>query len=247
MERTRRAVPQPPASCARGSITPGLVFGLAIVAIGVLVLLGNFGIPVGMYWHYWPVILIAIGIAKLVDSQDAPGRTWGIILIIAGFVLVGDEIPLPFLHNITLWQLWPLALIAFGGMMLWQALEGKPLTGRRWGGTTCQLNQYAVFGGGKRKICGDFKGGDVFALFGGYEVDLRNASMEGNEAVINANAMFGGVEIKVPESWSVSLQVTGIFGGHEDKTRQPDTRLVPNPKRLVVRGATMFGGMTVKN
>ena len=107
--------------------------------------------------------------------------------------------------------------------------------------------QFAIFGGGKRKITGDFKGGDVLAIFGGYEVDLRSATMSADEAVINANAMFGGIEIRVPDTWSVQLQVTGIFGGHEDKTHQPDSRLVPNPKRLIVRGATMFGGLGVKN
>jgi predicted membrane protein len=229
-----------------GSVTPGLIFGLAIVAVGVLFLLGNFGFPVGMYWRYWPVALIAVGIAKIVDARDNSGRTWGAILIVAGVVLVGDQIHLPFFENVTLWQLWPLALIVFGGMMLWSALEGKPLS-RRWTVNTCTLSQYAVFGGGKRKITGEFKGGDVFALFGGYEVDLRNASMEAEEAVIDANALFGGIEIRIPESWQAILQVTGIFGGHEDKTRQPDLRLVPNPKRLIIRGATMFGGMSVKN
>ena len=243
-ERNQQATPQA-ANGACGSITPGLIFGLAIVAVGVVFLLGNFGFPVERFWHFWPLALVAVGLAKVIDARDTPGRTWGAILIIAGVVLVGDEIYLPFFH-VTLWQLWPLALIAFGGIMLWGALEGKPLTGK-WSIDTCRISQYAVFGGGKRKLTGDFKGGDVFALFGGYEVDLRNASMEAEEAVINANAMFGGIEIRVPESWQAIMQVTGIFGGHEDKTHQPDPRLVPNPKRLIVRGATMFGGMTVKN
>ena len=63
-----------------GNVTPGLIFGLAIIAIGVLFLLDNFGFPVGFVWHYWPVILIAIGLSKLVDSRDTPGRTGGAII-----------------------------------------------------------------------------------------------------------------------------------------------------------------------
>lgn len=229
-----------------GNVTPGLIFGLAIIAIGVLFLLDNFGFPVGFVWHYWPVILIAIGLSKLVDSRDTPGRTGGAIIMIIGIVLIADRIHIPFLRDVNLWSLWPLALIAFGVIMLWGALEGRspvpPL-----GGSADRINQLAIFGGGKRKITGDFKGGDVLAIFGGYEVDLRSATMSADEAVINANAMFGGIEIRVPDTWSVQLQVTGIFGGHEDKTHQPDSRLVPNPKRLIVRGATMFGGLGVKN
>jgi hypothetical protein len=131
-------------------------------------------------------------------------------------------------------------------MMLLGSLEGKdPM--HRLRGLASSSNLFAIFGGGKRRISGEFKGIDALALFGGYEIDLRNATMTVDEAVINANAMFGGFEIKVPDTWSVQTEVTGIFGGHEDKTHQPDSRLVPNPKRLIVKGVTIFGGLSVKN
>src|SRR5579864_2611050 len=119
-QRNQQATPQA-ASGIGGTVTPGLIFGLAIVAIGVVFLLGNFGFPVDRYWHFWPLVLVAVGLAKIIDSRDTPGRTWGAILIIAGVVLVGERIYIPFL-NVNLWQLWPLALIAFGGIMLWGAL-----------------------------------------------------------------------------------------------------------------------------
>jgi predicted membrane protein len=244
-ERSRKAWQTVP-DADKGSISPSLIFGLVIVAIGVLFLLDNFGFPVGIVWQYWPVALIAIGLAKLVDARDTPGRTWGAILMIVGVVLIADQIHLPFLNNVSLWSLWPLGLIAFGAIMLWSALEGKSLTSA-WDPGTCRLNQFAVFGGGKRKICGDFKGGSIFAFCGGYELDLRKATMSADQVVLAANAMFGGFEIKVPETWSVIMQVTGIFGGHEDATAQPDPTLVPHPKRLIIRGATMFGGLGVKN
>jgi predicted membrane protein len=287
-----------------GSVTPGLVLGLAIIAIGVLFLLDNFGFPVGMLWSYWPVILVAVGLAKLVDARDHSGRSAGAILMIVGLIFLADKIHLPFLNGINLWSLWPLAIIAVGAVMLWGALDGnrgyrsgrspmdrnpfggKPFGGRPFGqhplgpdalghdpigqppvddnppdpnqrtswnpgGWTQapegELRLLALFGGGKRRVQGDFKGGDMLAMFGGYEVDLRNATMSGDQVVINANAIFGGFEIKVPETWSVIMQITGMFGGHEDSTRVPDPRLVPNPKRLIVRGVTVFGGLSVKN
>jgi len=241
-----------------GSITPGLIFGLAIVAIGVLFLLDNFGVPVGVVWGYWPIILIAVGLSKLVDNSNSAGRTGGAVVLLVGLVFLADKIPLPFLHGASLWTLWPLAIIAVGVLMLVGALDGKG-GGNFWGGPNLlgalggkgqfsdKLNLFAVFGGGSRKITGDFKGGDALALFGGYEINLRLATMAADEVLLNVNAIFGGFEIKVPETWSVSMQVTGVFGGHEDKTHQPDPRLVPNPKRLVIRGATIFGGLSVKN
>lgn len=243
-ERHRRPCTAAPA--ADGNIAPGMIVALAIIAVGILFLLDNFGFPVGMVWSYWPVILIAVGLAKLIDSRDTPGRTGGAIIMIVGLVLIADKIHLPFFNNISIWALWPLALITFGIIMFWGSLEGRR-PGQPFRLTGDGLNQYAVFGGGKRRMTGEFKGGDVFALFGGYEIDLRGATMSLDEAVINANAMFGGIEIRVPETWLVEMQVTGIFGGHEDKTHQPDRRLVPNPKKLIIRGAIMFGGLSVKN
>jgi len=232
-----------------GNISPGLVFGVAIVAIGVLFLLENFGVPVGFLWGYWPVILIAIGLAKMVDSRDTSGRTGGAIVLLVGVVLIADKIRLPFLNNVSLWALWPLAVIAFGFIMLWGALENKGAPPMPW--TTPanpgSVNMFSVFGGSNRRITGDFKGAEMVAIFGGGGLDLRNATMSADEAVINVNTVFGGFEIRVPDTWVVHLQVAGIFGGHEDKTHLPDPRLVPNPKRLIIRGSAIFGGLGVKN
>jgi predicted membrane protein len=93
----------------------------------------------------------------------------------------------------------------------------------------------------------NFKGGKLFAIFGGYKVDFTHADMEGNQAVVEANAIFGGGEIRVPESWQVVVKGAGIFGAYEDKTRhfQPDPS--KPTKTLVVKGVAMFGGIEIKN
>jgi len=257
MEDRNRTTSQPASEPDSGAISSSLIFGFAIVAIGVIFLLGNFGVPVDFLWGYWPVILIAIGLAKVVDSGETSGRTGGAIVMLVGLVLLADKIHLPFLNNVSLWALWPVAIIVFGFMLLWGTLEGKGApggaggVGARWNwgapATPGNCNMFSVFGGSNRKVSGDFKGADLVAIFGGGGLDLRNASMAADEAVVNVNAVFGGFEIRVPETWLVQVHVAGIFGGHEDKTHQPDPRLVPNPKRLIVRGATIFGGLGVKN
>ena len=144
------------ADSSDGNITPGLIFGLAIVAIGVLFLLENFGINVGGVWGYWPIILIAVGLSKLVDNSNTAGRTGGAIVLLVGVVFLAHKIHLPFLDNVSLWNLWPLALIAFGVMMLVGALDGRGGAGLGLGGFgskaafSDRLNVFAVFGGGSR-------------------------------------------------------------------------------------------------
>jgi predicted membrane protein len=85
------------------------------------------------------------------------------------------------------------------------------------------------------------------AVFGGYKVDLRHADLDGAQAVIEASAVFGGGEIRVPENWLVVLEAAGVFGGYEDKTRHIQTDAAQPVKTLVVRGAAVFGGIEVKN
>jgi len=254
MEPRHHKTWQCPSESDGGGISSGLIFGFAIVAVGVIFLLDNFGVPVGFIWGYWPVILIAIGLAKVIDSPDHSGRSGGAIIMLVGLVLIANKIHLPFLQDKNLWDLWPLAIIAVGFVLLWGALEGKSAADavnvRFYAGGPARpgaINMFSIFGGSNRKVSGDFKGADLSAIFGGGGLDLRNATMSADEATVTVNAVFGGFEIRVPETWMVDVHVQGIFGGHEDKTHQPDPRLVPNPKRLIVKGATIFGGLGIRN
>jgi hypothetical protein len=121
-----------------------------------------------------------------------------------------------------------------------------------------RLNEVNIFWGGRKKIIAkQFAGGEVIAIFGGYEIDLTEAGMAGDYIEIEAVNIFGGGEIRVPAGWDVYMQAVGIFGGCGDRTRHPDPvpagaknpdgSAVPQPKRLIVKGVAIFGGLTVKN
>ena len=80
---------------------------------------------------------------------------------------------------------------------------------------------------------------------GGCEIDLRQASIDrGTEAVIDVFAFWGGIEIKVPEDWTVVTRVDAADG----RRRGQDARAAePGAKRLVIRGIVVMGGIEVKN
>src|ERR1041385_3527199 len=72
----------------------------------------------------------------------------------------------------------------------------------------------AVFGGVDRHIAAqDFHEAQCTAIFGGCKIDLRDAQIQGSEAVLETYAIFGGVEIRVPDDWEVVNRNTTIFGG----------------------------------
>ena len=88
-----------------------------------------------------------------------------------------------------------------------------------------------------------FRGGELTAFMGGCDIDLRQAAIHG-EAVIDVFAMWGGIDIRVPDDWRVIGRVTPIMGGFEDKTRPPRGAAAHT---LVIRGFVLMGGVEVKN
>ena len=121
-----------------------------------------------------------------------------------------------------------------------------------------RLNEVNIFWGGKRRILSkNFVGGEIIAIFGGYEIDLTDSEMAGDEIQIDVVCIFGGGEIRVPRNWEVVMDTVGIFGGCGDRTHHPerpapgatnpDGSPVPQPKRVILKGVAIFGGVGIKN
>lgn len=103
----------------------------------------------------------------------------------------------------------------------------------------------ALFGGVDRHISAqDFRGAQCIAVFGACKIDLRDAQIQGREAVVEAIAIFGGVEVRVPEDWEVVNHGFAIFGGMGDQKRHFPGG---STKTLILQGASIFGGVEVKN
>jgi Domain of unknown function (DUF5668) len=108
------------------------------------------------------------------------------------------------------------------------------------------IDYTAVFHHIERRIVSkNFRGGKVAVVFGGFTIDLRDADIDIPVAVLHADAIFGGGEIFVPDTWDVSIRGAGVFGGYSNETRQRP--LDANSKRLIIEGGAVFGGIVVKN
>jgi predicted membrane protein len=237
--------------------------GLVVLLLGVVLLLDRLGVVYARdVFRFWPVLLVAAGTAVLVEAGSLTLRTVGGTLLAMGLILQANN--LGYLH-IRGDVFWPLALIAFGVVMLGRALEERnaPSVPRRradsadfstrfWSGAerfvknleSASGEHAAVFSHIQRRVTDqNLERIKVATVFGGFQLDLRPAGIKGDQAWVEAEAVFGGIEIIVPEDWEVVPQGAGVFGGFADQTRPPEAPT----KRLIVTGASVFGGVVITN
>ncbi len=227
-----------------GRIAPGLtgrmVLGLIIIALGALWTLDNLDIvesePI---LRWWPIVLVAVGLAKLVGTGARQHTALGVILVAAGGWLLAEQFGLV---RISVWDLWPLALVAIGFGMLSRSMGRQREVAQE---PSSRLSAFAFMSGVVRKVTSpEFQGGEVTAVMGGVKLDLRGAKSAPQGAVIDVFVCWGGIDIVVPDHWKVVNEATVLLGGLEDrsKTPPPDAR-----DTLILRGLVMMGGIEIKN
>ena len=240
-----------------------IVVGLFIVAIGLFALLDNLHLfDSHVVQPYWPLVFVALGALKLSQPprpERGPGRRIGIVFIALGVGMTLNNLGL-FHFHVRDW--WPLALMVLGVAIMFKRHHPhghrgwRRRHGRRGGGLGCdgprderiehgtRIDASAVMSGIVLKNDSqDFQGGEISTVMGAVEVDLRQAAIAAPEARLHLSVIMGGIEIKVPRDWSVSINGTPTLGGIEDKTVPPMT---PG-KRLVISGSVVMGGVEISN
>jgi hypothetical protein len=227
-----------------------MVFGFVFMALGALWTLDNLGlVESDAIVRWWPVALIALGVARLMGMGRQQGRSfWGILAVVAGSWILAENLDL--LH-VSLWQMWPLVLVFIGVSMLVGAGRFTLGTRMRRGARADyaedneSLSSFAVWGHVVRKVMSQqFRGGEASAVMGGIDLDLRGAKPVAEGAVLEVLAIWGGIDLVVPSTWRVINQATVVMGAVEDKTRIPPTDATDT---LILRGMVMMGGVEIKN
>lgn len=228
-----------------------ILIGLLVLALGVIFLvegLTSWDFPFGVLW---PVILLAFGLASLL-RRGGPRWLGGVMVVLGGVSLL-DVLGVWSYGIGDVWRLWPVILILVGGRIIFgrkrkQARSSSPTpsatTSTSDGSEEVEIN--SVFASTEKRITGSsFSGGRITAVFGGAELDLRGVSASAGEATIDATALFGGIELRVPSGWTVDLRTTNILGGVQDA--RSDDRTTETGNRLVITGLCMFGGIEIKS
>jgi len=237
---------------SRGLLTPRLIVGLAIALFGVVLVMDRLNLLMAdQVLRWWPAVVIAVGALIFKQTRHVGHGANGIVVMVIGGWLLLNTLGI---ISIGFWQLfWPLVMIGIGSALVLQAM-GRRSRETPAGDADDTLTIFAVLGGSKRHSASShFRGGEVTAFMGGYQIDLRQATIPpGEEAVLDIFTAMGGGEIIVPASWTVATPIVPIMGGIDDK------RLAPLPgavgiaggkaaPRLVLRGLLMMGGIEIKS
>jgi predicted membrane protein len=187
--------------------------------------------------RWWPVAVIALAlIAAATERRLSLGPA---ALLVIGVLLLIDQLDLVDVAAI----LWPVVAVVIG---LWLILSSRGRRARLREQAADRQDVVALLGGSQSKNRAEhFRHANVSAVFGAATLDMRDAHLDPG-ASVDALAVFGGVDVIVPEGWRVQLGGLPIFGGYEDKTHKNGTTS-PDAPVLKVGATAIFGGVAVKN
>lgn len=220
-----------------------IIWGTVLVIVGVIFALNTFGVTdINIFFDGWWTLFIIVPsvIGLFTDNDKLSSLFW---IAVGALLLLWRQniIEIGFIFKL----IWP-ALIIFIGLKLifgnryhsdFKRIKAEVKTDGRQVKEVC-----AAFSSQNIDYSGEvFQGAELTAIFGGIKSDLSNAVIQ-KDCIIEANAVFGGIEITLPSNVNVKVNANSVFGGTSDKTARSE--LVGAPT-VFVNGNAVFGGVTL--
>ena len=217
---------------------PGnIIWGIILIVLGIILALNAFDITdINIFFRgWWTLFIIVPSINGLITNSE---KTWSLIGLIVGVVLLlglNDFISFDLISKLIL----PVILIILGISLLIEDNMPKSLKERLAKAEKEDIS-YAATLGSDKKVCNtEFKGCDVDAIFGSYELDLTKAEIK-KDCLIKATSIFGSIKIKVPKDVKVQTISTSILGSTDNDKKKG------NDVTVFIKIFNLFGGTKIK-
>ena len=226
----------------KNNITPAII-GLIMVIVGI----GYVGNVLNI-WEFtlffkgwWTMFLILPCIIGLVNHGFNMSNFVG--LIVGVFLLVMQQTGIQVLRNLMV----PVILIGLGMMVIFKtkSFNTKRVIDSNVTGSFYIPTYTAVFSSKTVVIKGGeiFKGASATSVFGGIELDLRNASVQ-DDIVIDVDTVFAGMDIKLPYNVNVISNVSTVFAGVDVKHK--NNAVDEGIPSVTLTGSCVFAGITIR-
>lgn len=221
-----------------------LWLGGAFIVLGFLFFLNSMDIldfSISRIIFSWPFFFLVIGVFIIVNTNK---KLLGGILAGLGAIFLIPRIFPDVDYNGTI--VFAILFIALGLYIILNKRETEKLKFDQERKDI--LEDVSIFGGGTKFITSEnFKGGNITAVFGGSEINLKGCKLAEGTNVIDVLCVFGGTTLIVPQDWNIVLNVTPIFGGFSNKLIKDPTATPDLNKTLIIKGLVVFGGGEIKS
>ncbi len=218
------------------------IWGLIFIVLGIgfagnAFSLWSFNIFFNGWWTLFIIIPCSVSLVKNgYKTSSLIGLLIGIMLLLSAQNFIDGEV----LGKLIV----PFIFVVIGVSMVIKNFFGRDnglnVKIDYQGGTN---DHSAIFSGTSYNFAGEkFMGTTINAVFGGVEMDLRNAIID-EDVMIHATAVFGGIEIWVPSNVRVKVSNVPIFGGVDNKANHSLDKDAPV---LYINSTCMFGGIDIK-
>ena len=221
-----------------------ILWGAVLVIVGLLLVLDVLNvITFDLFFKGWWTLIIIVPCAiGLITDREKTGNLIGVLIGVALLLASRDIIPFELLWKLAL----PVAVVIIGAVIIFKAIGKKDAreVEKKVKENSEPLQEYcATFSGVDADLSGEtFTGASLTAVFGGVKLDLREALIN-SDAVIKVSAIFGGVDIFVPDDVNVKISSSSIFGGVEDKKK---AKKKDGAHTLYISASCVFGGCDIK-
>ncbi|MBE6685786.1 MAG: hypothetical protein E7591_00970 [Ruminococcaceae bacterium] len=222
-----------------------VLWGILLVLVGVVLSLNALDfIDIRFFFDgWWTLIIIAPCAIGLITSEN---KTSNLIGLFAGIVLLlccRGIIRLSMVAKLIV----PIIIIIIGLRMIFGSAlknKGADVMASKTARGYSPVNVAGVFSSQTLNLVSEeFHMAELNAIFGSAKLDLRGSSIP-EDAVINACAVFGGVEILLPENSKVKVRSNSIFGGVSKNKKRPVTS--EESVTVYINGTCMFGGVDIR-
>lgn len=221
-----------------------ILWGTALIAVGGIIALNAFGITdIELFFDgWWTLFIIVPCLVGIFSEREKTGNIIGLLIGVFLLLCCQNVVGFDMLWKIAV----PAIIVIIGLKLIFGAVFGdkatKLLESSKQSGEDIKIG-CATFSGQDMSFNGEqFSGAELTAVFGGVKCDLRNAVIE-KDCAVTATAVFGGIDILVPDNVNVKINSNSIFGGVSDKNHRPT---VQGAVTVYINATCMFGGVEIK-
>ncbi len=221
-----------------------VLWGLVLIVVGGIFGLNALGITdINIFFDgWWTLFIIIPCFIGLITDNEKTGSIIGLIIGIALLLACQDYINFELVWKLAL----PAILVIIGVSLIFKDTINSKVNSeiKRINKESKDKGEYtATFSAQDVRFNNEeFSGAELTAVFGGVKCDLRGAIIN-KDVVINAEAVFGGVEIFVPNDVKIKVKSTPVFGGVSNKAIQSTN---DDSKIIYVNATSVFGGVEIK-